>query len=184
MRIKVKIEGLSPLLMNKFAPVDGNGSSPVFRGEESDLRKEAAKKLYADEKGNLFIPAPNIFSCLIEGGKFHKMGKSKVTTMKTSLIPAGIAIEEAECPLGTKKWDVDTRAVVNPMTGGRRLCNRPRLDKWSLTFHLDVDETMFPVELVEKIVSDAGRRIGLGDFRPQRKGPFGRFGVVEFQEVG
>jgi len=31
------------------------------------------------------------------------------------------------------------------------------------------------------IVDDAGSRVGLLDFRPERKGPFGRFIVIEWK---
>jgi hypothetical protein len=37
-------------------------------------------------------------------------------------------------------------------------------------------------ELFRDIVDSAGRRIGLGDFRPDRKGPFGKFVVVSWKE--
>lgn len=39
---------------------------------------------------------------------------------------------------------------------------------------------MFGPILVRSIVDDAGKKIGLGDFRPARKGPFGRFVVKEW----
>jgi hypothetical protein len=35
---------------------------------------------------------------------------------------------------------------------------------------------------VPDIFAEAGRRVGIGDFRPERKGPFGKFQVVEFVE--
>jgi hypothetical protein len=36
---------------------------------------------------------------------------------------------------------------------------------------------MFTEAFARKLVDDAGKRIGLGDFRPDRKGPFGKFVV-------
>ena len=35
-----------------------------------------------------------------------------------------------------------------------------------------------------QLVDDAGQKIGLGDYRPARKGPFGRFSVVSWVEEG
>lgn len=184
MKIKVTIEGVSPLLMNRFteaAEVQVSGGTTVaFRGDKGTPREQAAPKAYADEKGNLYIPGPNIYSAIIAAGAFHKAGKSKLTTMKTSLIPAGILVEDMVCALGTKEWEVDSRSVVIPSTGGRIMCHRPRVDKWSLSFTLDVDGTMFAPNLVRAIVDDAGKKIGLGDYRPARKGPFGRFVVKEW----
>lgn len=183
--INVSIEGVTPLIMNRFTEENeikvSSGVSKVGVGSKGTPREQAEKKCYKDDKGNLYIPGPNIFACLIQAGKYHKNGKSKVTTIKSSLIPAGMAISEIVCPLGTKEFEVDSRSVVIPATGGRIMAHRPRLDKWGLSFTIEVDEDMFAADFVRLIVDDAGRKIGLGDFRPDRKGPFGKFVVTGWQ---
>ena len=64
------------------------------------------------------------------------------------------------------------------------MAHRPRLDEWRLEFTLDVDETMFAPDFVRLLVDDAGTKIGLGDFRPDRKGPFGKFAVTSWKIEG
>jgi hypothetical protein len=186
MKIIATILGNNSILMNRFHEENeikvSSGVSTVAIGDRGTPREQAEKKAYRDKKGKLYIPGPNIFSCLIEAGKFHKVGKSKVTTQKTSLIPAGIIVEDLMCSLGTKDFEVDSRSVVIPATGGRIMCHRPRVDNWGLTFTLDVDETMFDPKFVRILVDDAGKKVGLGDWRPQRKGPFGRFKVAKWLE--
>lgn len=187
MKITVTIQGVSPLLMNRFTEANeiavSGGTTVAFRGSKGTPREQAEPKRYCDTKGVLYIPGPNIFSALIAAGSFHKAGKSKITTMKTSLVPAGIQVEDLVCSLDTDQWEVDSRSVVIPSTGGRIMCHRPRVDKWSLSFTLDVDTTMFDPKLVRAIVDDAGKKIGLGDYRPARKGPFGRFVVTKWDEA-
>jgi hypothetical protein len=186
MKIIATISGNNSILMNRFHEENeikvSSGVSTVAIGDRGTPREQAEKKAYRDKKGKLYIPGPNIFSCLIEAGKFHKVGKSKVTTQKSSLIPAGIIVEDLMCSLGTKDFEVDSRSVVIPATGGRIMCHRPRVDNWGLTFTLDVDETMFDPKFVRILVDDAGKKVGLGDWRPQRKGPFGRFKVTKWLE--
>lgn len=87
------------------------------------------------------------------------------------------------CPLDTKQWEVDSRSIVNPSTRGRSMCHRPRIDKWSLSFTLDIDTTVFDPKIIRLVVDDAGRKIGLGDYRPARKGPFGKFVVTNWSEI-
>lgn len=185
MQIEVTIQGISPLLMNRFtaeaAMKVSGGTSAVHIGDKGTPREQAEPKAYRDDDGNLYIPAPNLYSALIEAGKFHKNGKSKITTARTSLIPAGIFMVDVAVPLNTKKFEVDSRSVVIPSTGGRIMCHRPRLDEWKCTFLLDVDEQMFSERLVRALVDDTGKKIGLGDFRPSRKGPFGRFVVKNWR---
>ncbi len=188
--VKVTIEGTTPLLMNKFTDaaalaVSGGTSTAMVAGNKGTPREQAEKKLYTDEAGVLHIPGTNIFRAIIDAGAFHKAGRTKITTQKSSLVPAGVALLELTCPLrgpdGDPKWEVDSRSVVIPSTGGRIMAHRPRVDAWSLSFTLDVDTTMFAVPLVRQLVDDAGKRIGLGDFRPSRKGPFGRFVVTKWE---
>lgn len=193
MKIRVTISGITPLLMNRFhegaeVAVSG-GTSVSFRGDKGTPREQATVKLYSDEDGLLYVPGPNLFACIIAAGTFHKAGKSKLTTMRTSLIPAGIMVDDLVCNLTDvdgkllTEWEVDSRSVVIPSTGGRIMCHRPRVDEWHTTFTLDVDSTMFSPTLVRAVVDDAGKKIGLGDFRPARKGPFGRFVVSHWEIV-
>lgn len=186
MQVKVTIQGTTPLLMNRFTEANevkvSSGLSGVHVGGKPSPREQAQARAYADETGALFIPGPNIFSCLIQAGTFHKSGKSKVTTMKSSLIPAGMSVLEIVCPLNTKDFEVDSRSVVIPSTGGRIMCHRPRLDSWQFSFTLDIDTEMFSPQFARLLVDDAGRKVGLGDFRPARKGPFGKFHVVKWEE--
>jgi len=187
MEIQVTIKGMTPILMNRFTEKNevavSGGTSTVAIGDRGSPRAQATEKAYIDKKGTLYVPGPNIFSCLIQAGKFHKVGKSKVTTQKSSLVPAGISMMDMVCSLDTKKFEVDSRSVVIPSTGGRIMCHRPRVDDWSLTFTLDVDTKMFDPKFVRTLVDDAGKKVGLGDFRPDRKGPFGRFVVTKWKEV-
>ncbi len=185
MKIEVNIKGISPLLMNRFTEENevrvSNGVSSVHKGVKEEPREQARRKAYMDDKGNLYIPGPNIYAAIISAGRFHKIGKTKVTTQKTSLVPAGIFMLDTVVPLNTKHFEVDSRSVVIPSTGGRIMCHRPRLDEWQCTFHLEVDEEMFSEDFVRTLVDDAGRKIGIGDFRPERKGPFGRFKVIKWR---
>ncbi len=181
MRVKITIEGTAPLLMNRFTEENevqvSGGTQPAFRGAKGTPREQAESKCYADKAGGLYLPGPNIFAAIIAAGIFHKASKSKLTTQKSSLIPAGLIIEEPVCSLGTRDWEVDSRSVVNPSTHGRIMCHRPRLDKWSCSFTITIDTDMFSPALIRSVIDDAGKKIGLGDYRPARKGPFGRFVV-------
>lgn len=186
MEITVTIQGTTPLLMNRFTEENeiavGSGRTKIVTGSKGTPRERAEKKAYKDTKGNLYIPGPNIFACIICAGKFHKAGKSKVTTQKSSLIPAGMLVIDTVCSLDTKDFEVDSRSVVIPSTGGRIMCHRPRLDKWKFAFTIDLfDDELFDEAFVRTLIDDAGKKIGLGDFRPDRKGPFGRFVVVDWQ---
>lgn len=131
----------------------------------------------------LYLPGTNVFAAIVNAGRFHKIGRRQVTTGKTSIVPGGIMILELMCSLGTRDFEVDSRRAVNQNTGGAVMAHRPRIDNWRTSFTLDIDETLFAPEFVRVLVDDAGRRIGVGAYRPERKGPFGRFVVTKWEAV-
>lgn len=154
------------------------GRGAADRGTPLEI---AQSKLYIGLDGKPMIPQPNLLRCLVEGGKFTKVGKSQVTTKTSSIMYSCVDVLGAEIPIEHREpWRVDTRAVRIPSTGGRILTHRPLFDGWRLRFTVILDTTIMGERTFRQIVNDAGSRIGLGDFRPQCKGPFGRFKVVQW----
>lgn len=188
MKIDIELQGSTSLICNRFTDAAAEASSSgtrssmatTDRGTPQDI---AQSKLYLGIGGLPMIPQPNLLRCLIEGGRFHKVGRTQVTTSKSSMLFACVDIEGAEIPIIHKQpWRVDTRAVRIPATGGRILAHRPIFDDWKLRFTMDIDLEIMSPKLMRQIVDDAGKRIGLGDFRPATKGPYGRFVVTSWQE--
>jgi len=185
--VKITIEGTTPLLCNRFtdkAQMSAtNGTRLSSVGDRGSPTTQATERLYIGHNDKPMIPQPNLFRCLIDAGQFFKNGKSKITTQKTSIIPACVEIDGLEISIQHKEpWTVDTRAVRIPSTGGRILCHRPCFNDWRLSFMLSVDTEMMSLKLMREIIDAAGKRVGLGDFRPACKGPFGKFVVIEWKE--
>lgn len=171
MYVNLTIEGITPILMNRFIE-----ESEIKLSSGTSPREQAEKKAYRNkDTGELEFPCQNMMACVIEAGKFF--------TQKTSLIPAGVQVLGLTTPFGTKDFEVDSRSVVIPSTRGRIMCHRPRIDEWQLTFQLYIDEGMFEPKLVREVIDRAGKIIGLGDYRPQCKGSFGRFVVKNWQVI-
>lgn len=186
-RVAVEITGKTPIILNRFTDeAASNESRSSIQDESKTPIEQCEKALYrsgGDADGVLGIPGPNLFRCIIDAGTYFKVGKSKVTTMKTSMIPAFVAIEEIFLPFQDgAEWKVDSRPIRNPSTGGRMIRHRPCFDEWALSFTLETDEEYISLRLLRDIVDAAGKRIGLGDFRPACKGPYGRFLVTKWIE--
>ena len=184
--ITVTIEGTTPLIVNKFSDeaqfAATSGNSTNHKASRAP-REEAESRLYTDAQGKPVMPQPNIFRCIIDAGKFFKLGKSKVTTFKTSLIPACLSVEGILFPIESEQgWSVDQRPIRNPSTGGRFLRFRPIFHDWRITFPLALDEEIMSLQFLREILDAAGKRIGLGDFRPDCKGPFGKFTVTHWNK--
>ena len=189
MQVSITLSGTTPLMLNRFtdeaAERATNGSSSAASAAGRRTPQETAQSaLYIGLDGLPMVPQPNLLRCLVDGGRFHKACKVQITTAKSSLLYACVDIEGAEIPIQHKQpWKVDTRAVRIPATGGRILAHRPMFDDWALSFVATIDTDILNPKLFRQIVDDAGKRIGLGAFRPAVKGPYGRFVVTKWEET-
>lgn len=186
--IEVEITGISPLICNKFSDAAAMAATNGTRGSSAAIDRGtpleiAQAKLYIGHDEKPMIPQPNLLRCLVDGGKFHKVGKSQLTTATGSMLFSCLFLDATEIPLiHVQPWKVDTRAVVIPATKGRILTHRPMFDDWQLRFEVKLDTALVSPKLLRQVIDDAGSRIGLGDFRPARKGPYGRFVTTLWQE--
>jgi hypothetical protein len=124
------------------------------------------------------IPTTNIKSALVEGAKFNKLGAAFnrcVLILADDVIVNHSGPNTREQMWGTPAC-VDARSVK---VGTARLMRyRPRLNDWSLTVEVLYDEKMVERASLVRAAEDAGRYIGIGDYRPAKGGAFGRFEVV------
>jgi hypothetical protein len=143
---------------------------PEQQAEHAAYRDEATRQLY--------IPGLAFQRSLVGAAKFSK-GRGRLSLQGE--VCACVMVTPECALLGTTKFVVDSRPVVIAATKGRILRHRPRLDIWSTTFEIEFDPTLLRESQMRKIVDDAGSRVGLLDFRPERKGSFGRFSVVNWK---
>jgi hypothetical protein len=177
-KIKVTIEGTTPLLFNRFRDVQIEGKSKKRTGAvaESDIED----KLYLDEEENVCLPSVYLKNSISEASKqFKIVGKGKSTYSK--LVASTIEIEPFMILLNTNNYEVFRISAVNPMTRGRMMTERPKFSKWSASFEIVLNDSAIPVSVLNEILEHAGKYVGIGDWRPQTKGMFGKFMITSFK---
>ena len=184
--IKITVEGKTPLLCNRFtdaAQMEASAASRSSIVNDAKTPKECAQdSLYFDEEGKIGIPGPNVFRCLIDAGKYFRLGKSKLTTLQSSLVPGAVDFDTLFCEIDSEDgWQIDTRPVRIPSTGGRVLKHRASFHDWKLSFEVELDTAIITLSMFRDLVDAAGKRVGLADFRPDKKGIFGKFRVVSWE---
>jgi len=148
MFITIEIQGITPLICNRFTDEAAMASTNGDRGSSAGMDRGtpleiAASKLYVGADGKPMIPSPNLLRSIVDGGAHTKLGKKQVTTARSSLLYACLSIEAAEVEIiNEQPWKVDTRPVRIPSTGGRILCHRPMFDDWKLAFEVELDTTI------------------------------------------
>ena len=187
--IEVYCEGKKPYLMN---PATEALLESLRTGVHPPLQKDrprddvAKEKIYREE-GKIGIPSANLFACLVEAGRDVVLkSRTKISTAKTTQLPAFFEIDQLFLPFGVegdedydseKVWKTDMRRGKLPKDGTMVAIVRPRFDKWGITVRFTVDTGIINADKIRELFDRAGRSVGLGDFRPSCRGPFGTFAV-------
>jgi hypothetical protein len=178
--IHVQIEGIAPLLINRFhEEAAAEASSGIHsRKERLGPDDDATSRLYPQNGNGATFPAENIRQSIIGASSRTKIGRRSATTD----IAAAVYLFPEMLPL-SGEWHTDSRAVVIPATKGRILRHRPMFNEWSIAFDIQINTDLVSERMVREIVDNAGALVGLGDFRPARKGPYGRFQITAWEAV-
>lgn len=172
----VTITGLADYLYHRW-------SNEAVAAKASAAKNSAAKKtddlesyVYRDDDGELCIPGEQLRMAIINAAKFRQDPRSPRKSAM-DLFKAGVVSLTPMAKTGKGAWDYeDRRRVVIQRNSITRA--RPALKSgWSVTFDLQValPEYISP-EILNEVICNAGRLMGLGDFRPT----FGRFVLTKF----
>ncbi len=185
--VEVEIVGTSPLLIHRFGEEAEQGKSTrAVVVDVKDPRTEATKVAYIAKDGTFYFSSAAIPGCLGNAGANHKLKGNRKTLR--FVVPSAVRVPDPTITIcngngkPVKDFEVDSRPVTIPATKGRVMRHRPRFDQWSAKFRLLVNEKLLAVEMVHQLLNEAGEQIGIGDFRPEKRGPFGCFRVTKFEE--
>jgi hypothetical protein len=181
--VELTIEGISPLLFhawNNEAVAEKAASAKGSTAKKSDNVESYVARC---PDGTIGIPGTYLRGALCSPNGAAKFRQDPRSPRKSALdlYKAGVVVTTDVASLGTKDWDyIDMRRVTVQRAGITR--HRPAfLAGWQATFELAVliPEYIRPLDL-HAVLNDAGRLVGLADFRPT----FGRFQVRKFEVLG
>ena len=198
MQYRFRISGISPLLMhNGAAGLDAR--SPISReiatiaakrggnrteSEEKRLHElECRRSLWLDEGGAPAIPATAVRAAIEAGARKRKQGPQ---------VRGGLMVLETIFEYDREKYGSTLEKIGNkaqftvPVVVKRNRIERTRAKfdtPWSCTVTVEVDGELIDREQLLEWLDIAGRQVGLGDWRPEKSGMFGRFNVESFEAV-
>lgn len=189
----VNIEGVSPLIQHSTAGLDPllpvnvekaeitrkRGSNRTDADDARLRQLETINSLWVDANERPTIPAAAIRSVIETGARKLKMGPS---------VREGLVVTRTDFHYDLDRYGntLDALAVSTQHTvpvvvqRNRILRTRAKFDcPWSCEFDLDCDDELVSQQFLEQWLDIAGRRIGLGDWRPEKSGEYGRFVTKE-----
>lgn len=176
-RIEVTIQGTAPILFHRWNCERVDSQSRAKKGSAEKKTDDVESYVYRNDKGELCIPGEYLRMAVIAAAKFQQDPRSPRKSA-SDLFKAGVLSLTELASLGVKTWDyLDRRRVVIQRSSISR--HRPAMKEgWTAKFILQIQLAEYlDSQLVNTTIQQAGKLIGVGDFRPS----FGRFNVVKFE---
>ena len=190
---RVVIKGISPYSQSKFIDKD---EIPKEGKETADAYEKRTwqSRMHVDKKGNAFMP-PMALKKAVEGASKYAgkiPGERNATYSKR--FKSGLLVTD-QITLFTEDGKVARAddfegewlfldAGGKAGQGGTRVKRRmPRIVNWTAEAVVHVIDEVITEDVLERVLVDAGRFVGVGRFRPEVGGFYGRFQLDSIEEI-
>lgn len=177
---EITVEGVAPILFHRWSCEDVEAKAGAAKGSKAKKEDNVESYMYRDVEGFISVPGEYVRQSIIEAAKYRQDPRSPRKSARDLFKAAIISLTDL-ASTGAREPDyLDRRRCCVMRAGVTRV--RPALNAgWKATFQLmvQVPEYISPATL-NSVIADAGRLVGIGDFRPS----FGRFNVVNFEVLG
>lgn len=129
--------------------------------------------LYLDQNGEPAIPSWNMLRCLQDGGKRHKRGMDVIRGVYPIGEFSSFTYDGDDERVPDNMWKAGKYALRKTVgvQRARTMRTRPIFTNWTAAITVELDPTIFDVDTLQVLWTDAGKYAGLGDMRPV----YGRF---------
>lgn len=176
-RAQVTIQGVAPILFHAWNVESVESKGNAKKGSKEKKTDDVESYIYRNEKKEICIPGEYLRGSIISAAKFQQDPRSPRKSA-ADLFKAAIVSLTPLASLGAKDWDyLDRRRVTIQRNAITR--TRPAMrEGWTATFILMCNLPEYITEdMLNATIQQAGKLIGLADFRPS----FGRFLVIDFK---
>ena len=195
--LPVRIEGTSPLMMNKFSEKMRKAIQEKQTAENATKKKREPKDYAAEFNAARYtakkngtaggwdgIPAGSLRAAMIAACR--KVDGLPMTQAKGSffILAQGHDVTDGTALIRIEgKPEHDTRPV-RLESGVADMRNRPRYDEWAAQFEIQYDSDMVSAQDVANLLARAGAQVGIGEMRPSAPNSFGGdFGTFRVTNV-
>jgi hypothetical protein len=175
-RVEVTVKGDADILFHRWNCEAVEAKSKAAKGSKAKKTDDVESYVYRNDDGELCIPGEYLRGSIICASKFRQDPRSPRKSAM-DLTKASIVSLTPLASTGFKDWQYEHRCRVTVQRNGITRV-RPALKAgWGATFILLVTLPEYvSTGMLLGMLTDAGRLIGLADFRPT----YGRFSVTNF----
>ena len=200
MQYDIRIEGTTGLIQHAGTGLDQTSEAnteiaQLVKKTDSERTQEernrittleVIKSIWFDSKGAPSVPVAAIRSCIERAARKLKQGPA----VREGLIVVSSRFEWDEQRYGgldnIEALCMAVKFTVPVVVGRSRILRTRALFEppWAVEFRLDTDPELIDENKLRAWMDIAGRRIGLGDWRPEKSGHHGRFRLNSISEAG
>lgn len=176
-RVAVTIRGEADLLFHRWNCEAVAAKATAPKGSAAKKADDVESYVYRNTDGDLCVPGEYLRQAVVAAAKFRQDPRSPRKSAQDLIKAAVVSLTPLAC-LGIRSWDYEHRCRVQVQRNGITRV-RPAISVgWSASFVFLVNLPEYvSSEMFNGLLTDAGRLVGIGDFRPT----YGRFQVVRFE---
>jgi hypothetical protein len=178
--LQLTLVGDTPLIVNRFTEkvmkeiedgITGAGSKATRLPKDVMAHVEAAK--YKTQDGRDGIPAAGIKNAMLSACR-----STNKAVRQTQLVQA-IHVVGDILPIRGSKPYLRTDSGRNPTTRKGCVIHRPCYDTWEVDVSIRYNASVISPSLIVNLLNLAGFGVGLCEWRPEKRGTFGTFHVLD-----
>jgi len=174
--VDIAVSGVSPLIMHKFSEksrkqIEDKQQKKATTGKEArNPEEEYLAAIHLTTGGKPGFPASGVKKALVRAAKYNNL-----------------VMKDIQCNLFVEPNDPETDLIeisgkhsmrtdhVGLSNGNTDIRYRPEFKQWKATLTISYNKAIVSLDQVMTMVEAAGYGVGIGDWRPERGGNYGRF---------
>lgn len=175
--VSVTIRGVADILFHRWNCEAVEAKAKAAKGSKAKKQDNIESYVYRNAEGELCLPGEYLRQSIIAAAKYRQDPRSPRKSAM-DLVKAAVVSLTPLAGLGCAHWEYEHACRVTVQRAGITRIRPALREGWeaSFVFMVNLPEYVSP-SLLHELLNDAGRLIGLADFRPT----YGRFAVTNFK---
>lgn len=177
----VRVEGDSELIMHKWSEKakkqmldKQTGKAPARKKDPKDPQQDYEDSIYYTEDGRYGFPAVAFKGAMVSAARF-------VDGLNMTFMRGAVFINGEFVPIEGEPQMREDMVRLNGSTADIRY--RAGFTKWAADLPITINANTLTVQQVADILNLAGFSVGVGEWRPEKNGQYGRFRVTNVEVI-
>jgi hypothetical protein len=184
----IPIVGTAPLIMHKFSEKAKRQMLDAMQGRKSpkapkDPEGDYEAAAYKMDDGGYGFPSIAFKAATVSAARFFDKSVTMVSLRQTLFFSGEMSKVEGQMMVRIEGEPIMREDVVRVGNGGTDLRYRPQFTEWSTVLEVTYVKSMLTRESVLSLIEAGGLGVGVGEWRPEKKGDMGTFMIDPTRSV-